>query len=433
MREITGHLEEKNNKLYISNHSCSEIASLFGTPTYVYNLNRVRENYHRLRDVLTSCSDRGVKIYYALKANFNPEVLKTLAYEGAYADVLSIYEAEFALAAGFPSHRIMFTGTSVADETMKYMLKKKIKINIDSFSQLRRLAQLAPENLEVSVRWNPGKGEGFDYKVITAGAESHGRPIKFGIQEDKMLELCSEALELGINPVGLHQHIGSGWTGKDVKSFLNTVKATLEMARKMTDSLGFPLKQVDFGGGLGIPYRPEDEEFPVEEYSRGICDEVRKKGLNFDNLCVEPGRYIVGDAGVLLTRVNTVEKKNDSLIVGVDAGFNTLLRPVFYGNYEKQGFKEAYHHIVNADKVKGPRSACTVAGPLCETGDLLAINRGITTPVEGETLAILGAGAYGFSMSSIYNLQPRPAEVVVPGPRLVTRRDNMDSLTYNYI
>lgn len=422
-----------NNQLKVGSVLCTDIARNFGTPTYVYDIERVLDNFRRLRDSFARYSDRDVDIYYAVKANFNPAILEALAEEGAYADVLSVYEAEFSLRSGFPRDRVMFTGTSVPDETMEYLLGKGILINIDSFSQMRRLATTAPKGLEVSVRWNPGEGVGFNPSVITAGSRSHGRPIKFGIEEGKVLNLCQEALELGLRPVGLHQHIGSGWTGADVGHFLDTVDSTLDMAGRMTDVLGYDLRQVDFGGGPGIPYRPHHEEFPVDAYCEGICDRVAKSGLEFQRICIESGRYIVGDAGVLLTRVNTVEEKNGNLIVGVDTGFNALIRPVLYGTYVDDTFKEAYHEILVADRVQGPQEPCNVVGPLCETGDLFAIDRQMTRPEEGEVLAILGAGAYGYSMASIYNLQPRPAEVIVPPGRLVTKRDDPESLSANHI
>ncbi|MBC8223683.1 diaminopimelate decarboxylase [Candidatus Bathyarchaeota archaeon] len=432
MDEIMGHLEVVGNRLHVGGVPCTEIADEFGTPTYVYDAERVLENYRRLRDGLEAHADRGVVVYYAVKANFNPTLLRALAGEGAHADVLSIHETEFALRTGFPRERIMFTGTSVTDETMEHLLERGVLINIDSFSQMRRLARVAPEGLEVSVRWNPGEGAGFDPKVITAGARSHGRPIKFGIEEGKVLDLCREALDLGLRPVGLHQHIGSGWTGRDIDRFLDTVSLTLGMAERMTGLLGHDLMQVDFGGGPGIPYRPGQEEFPVERYCEGICRQVADSGLGVERICVESGRYIVGDAGVLLTRVNTVEGKSGNTIVGVDAGFNTLLRPAFYGEYVGDGFREAYHEIVDATRVEGPRDRCTVAGPLCETGDLLAIDRWMTLPEEGDVLAILGAGAYGYSMASVYNLQPRPAEVVVPAKMLVTKREDFEGLARSY-
>lgn len=433
----SGHLDVINNQLHIGNIPCSEIAKDYGTPTYVYNLHRVKENYRRLRGSLTHHSPVNVKVYYAVKANYNPSILKTLESEGANAEVVSSMEAKLALNLGYISDRILFTGTSVSDETMRYLLNENILINIDSFSQMRRLAKFAPDGLQVSVRWNPGEGAGFNPKAITAGAESHGRPIKFGIEESKVLELCKEALELGLRPIGLHQHIGSGWTGDEVNHFLDTVDATFDMAIKMSKVLGYSLDIVDLGGGPGIPYEPEQPKFPVDEYGIGICDRLNESGLDIKTICVESGKYIVGDSGVLLTSVNTVEEKNRNLIIGVDAGFNTLIRPAFYGNTEKNVFKETYHHVIVADRVKGSEAICTIAGPLCETGDLFAIKRNMTVPKEGETLAILGAGAYGYSMASVYNLQPRPAEVTIPGPLLTTRREEYSDLIHlfsqNYI
>ena len=267
MREIKGHLEIEDNRLHVGGVPCTEIADEFGTPTYVYNTDRVLENYTRLRDGLEANADREIVVYYAVKANFNPAILRALAVEGAHADVLSVHEAEFALRTGFPRERIMFTGTSVTDEAMEYLLEKGILINVDSFSQMRRLARIAPEGLEVSVRWNPGEGAGFDPKVITAGARSHGRPVKFGIEEVKILDLCQEALKLGLRPIGLHQHIGSGWTGDDVDRFLDTVVLTLGMAERITDLLGHDLRQVDFGGGPASPTDRSRRSFP----SRGTA------------------------------------------------------------------------------------------------------------------------------------------------------------------
>jgi diaminopimelate decarboxylase len=223
MKEVPNHLEIRSNELNIGGISCVDLVNSFGTPTYVYNSERILDNYKRMATVLESHSDREVVVYYAVKANFNPGILKILGEQGAHADVLSVYETEFALNFGFNKDFIMFTGTSVSDETMRYLLEKGVLINIDSRSQMRRLAEYAPEGLRISIRWNPGEGAGFDPKVITAGAESHGRPIKFGIEERRVLDTCEEAVGLGLYPMGLHQHIGSGWTGNDVNHFLKIV------------------------------------------------------------------------------------------------------------------------------------------------------------------------------------------------------------------
>ena len=423
--EIPNHLEVLDNQLFFAGVKCEDLVREHGTPTYVYNSERIVANLKRIRKSLTDHTDREVDVYYAVKANFHPQILSLLAGEGAYADVVSVDEAKFALNSGFRKDRIMFTGTSVRDDTMQYLLDEGILINIDSLSQLKRLSKLAPPGLEVSLRWNPGAGAGFNPKTITAGVESHGIPIKFGIEERRVLEACKEARGYGMHIKLLHQHIGSGWTGKDVDDFLDTVSSTLEMGRKMTEVLGYDLEGIDFGGGPGIRYTKEQKEFPVESYGQDICDRVDGSGLNIERICIEPGRYIVGDAGILLTRVNTLKHNGPNLIVGVDAGFNTLIRPAFY---------DAYHEVVDADRVEGPADICTLAGPLCETGDVLAKKRLMTKPSEGELLAILNAGAYGYSMSSVYNLQPRPAEVMVTNgkARLVTRRETFDDLNKLY-
>jgi diaminopimelate decarboxylase len=188
------------------------------------------------------------------------------------------------------------------------------------------------------------------------------------------------------------------------------------MAKRMSDLLGHDLYQVDFGGGPGIRYEEKQKDFEIEVYGKGICERVERSGLKFERIAIEPGRYIVGDSAVLLSRVNTVEVKNNNLIVGIDAGFNTLIRPAFYG---------AYHEVVNASKVEGDQDVCNFAGPLCETGDMLAVNRTMTRPEEGDVLAILDAGAYGFSMASRYNAQSLPAEVIIRHGthKLIRRRE----------
>ncbi len=418
--EEPGHLEVKDNKLFISGFSCETLAEEFGTPTYVYNENRINDNFIRVKESLERHADREVVVYYAVKANYAPPILKFLASKEAYADVVSLNEAWIARHNGFQKDKIMFTGTSVDDETMRYLLDSDILINIDSFSQMKRLAKYKDEikasgDVDVSVRWNPGAGAGFNPKTITAGAESHGIPIKFGIQEDRVLDLCKEAKNCGINVIGLHQHIGSNW--HDVVDFLETVDSTLNMARKMTDSLGHDLLQVDFGGGPGIRYEEREKDFPIEAYGKGICERVKKSGLKFKRIAIEPGRYIVGDSAILLSRVNTVETKNNNLIVGIDAGFNTLIRPAFYS---------AHHEVVDASNIEDPQNVCNIAGPLCETGDMLAVKRTMTKPKEGDVLAILNAGAYGFSMASRYNAQSLPAEAIISQGthKLIRRREN---------
>jgi diaminopimelate decarboxylase len=246
---------------------------------------------------------------------------------------------------------------------------------------------------------------------------------------------------MGYDPVGLHQHIGSGWLGDDVDVFLDTVGETLELAKKVTilrrRRFGpdrAELEFVCFGGGPGIRYMRSQKDFPLDRYAAGLCGKVGESGLQFRNIAIEPGRHIVGDAGVLLLEINTVEDKGVP-VIGLDGGFNDLIRPAFYGSY---------HEAVVCERVDGrPRRKFMVAGNLCESGDVFNENRKklrlLPVPEEGDTLALLNAGAYGCVMASEYNTRPLPAEVVVgamghdDGPHVVRERGSRMDLIRNCV
>ncbi|MEA3343759.1 MAG: diaminopimelate decarboxylase, partial [archaeon] len=326
----------------------------------------------------------------------------TLEKEGAWIDSVSPYEAKIALGAGFSKEKIMFTGTSVSDDDLAMLVDDGIFINIDSISQIKRLRKLTGRKLNVSLRWNPGMGAGHHSHTITAG-----KHIKFGIPEAKLAHAVDLVKSSGFNLVGLHQHIGSGWLKDDVCVFLKTVDRTIDAAAKIQDMTGNQLDFIDFGGGPGIPYRRGDEEFPLDEYAEGICSKVKNSALKSAQIAIEPGRYIVGDAGVLLLEINTVEDKNVP-VIGVNGGFNTLARPALYGSY---------HEMVICNSVESAnRKEFMVAGNLCESGDVFNENREslrmLPAPREGHILAVLCAGAYGYSMASSYNSRPRPKEVM---------------------
>ena len=222
--------------------------------------------------------------------------------------------------------------------------------------------------------------------------------------------------------VGLHQHIGSGWLEEEVEIFLGTVGKTLDIAAKIMSAIGHELEFIDFGGGPGIPYKPGRPKFPMEKYASGICEKIKKSGLKFMTIAVEPGRFIVGDTGILLTRINTVEEKGVD-IVGVDSGFNTLVRPALY---------DSYHHFVICSKAaKEPSGEWLIAGNLCESTDVFNQKkqfRPLASPEEGDVLALLSAGAYGFAMASRYNGRGLPAEVMIRNgeAKLIRERDSID-------
>jgi len=409
--------ENRNGILHIEGVSALRLAEEFDTPLYVISETRIRENYRRLRDTLSKHNGK-VRVYYSAKANTNLSVLRILKSEGAYVDTISPGEVYLALKAGFSPERILFTGTSVRDDELRFLVNSKVTINVDSLSQLRRFLGLSTPNL-LSFRVNPEIGAGHHAHVITAGKDS-----KFGIWESDVIEAYRRAREAGAEKFGMHMHIGSGIL--EVEPFLVAAEKLLEIAASVHKELGIGFDFIDFGGGLGVPYRPNEKTLDLDLFAERVLrlfkDRVVEYGLGDPFFCVEPGRFIVCDACILLTRVNTVKVTPHKRFAGVDAGFNTLIRPVMYGSY---------HHMVLANRLDAPEEEIyDVAGPICESGDLLASERKLPKVREGELLAILNAGAYGYSMSSQYNSRPRCAEVLVKNDKycLVRERENFDDL-----
>jgi diaminopimelate decarboxylase len=417
MQMIREPWENRKGELYVDGVSTVELAKKFDTPLYVISEKRIEENFKRLKKALDSNYGK-VRIYYAAKANSNLSVLKILENLGAYLDVVSPGEAQIALASGFPPERMMFTGTSVRTDELDFLMNSNITVNVDSLSQLDRLLNLqVPEVL--SVRVNPEVGAGLHKHVITAGKES-----KFGLWETDALKAYKTAKKAGVERFGIQMHVGSGVL--DVKPFLQALDKLLSIANKVHNQLGIEFEFVDMGGGLGVPYKPEEKELDVSLFGEKVLslfkNRIEKDGLGEPIFCVEPGRYLVADASILLTAVNTVKTTPFKRFVGVDAGFNTFVRPTMYGSY---------HHIVVANKLNAPEEVtCDVVGPICESGDALAKDRRLPKVQEGDLLAVLNAGAYGYAMSSQYNSRARAAEVLVKHGEvaLVRERERLDDL-----
>ncbi len=410
-------LENRKGKLYIDGVSAIKLAEEFDTPLYVMSERRIRENYRRLHEALTRNYGK-IRIHYAMKANSNLSVLKILEGEGAYLDAVSPGEVFLALKAGFKPERILFTGTSVRKDELRFLVESGVTINIDSLSQLRKLLKIEIPSI-ISVRVNPKVGAGHHEHCITAGKDS-----KFGLWEENAIKAYMEARDAGVKSFGIHMHIGSGILS--VQPFVSALENLLEVAGKIHEKIGIHFDFIDMGGGLGVPYKPGEEELNLNMFSNEVLElfkrKIEKYGLGEPAFCLEPGRYIVCDAGVLLTRVNTVKITPFKKFVGVDAGFNTLIRPAMYGSY---------HHIVVANKFDFPEEETyDIVGPICESGDILARDRKLPRIEEGDLLAILNAGAYGYSMSSQYNARPRAAEVLVNegSYALVRERESFESL-----
>ncbi|MEM2440356.1 MAG: diaminopimelate decarboxylase [Candidatus Bathyarchaeia archaeon] len=410
MEVLKSPLENVGGELYIDGISALELAEKFGTPLYVISENKIRENYRKLHTAFSKRYGK-FRILYSAKANTNISVLKILHSEGAYVDVASAGEVYLAVKAGFNPNEILYTGLNVGGEELKYVLDKGVMINIDSLSQLNRLLGLGvPETL--SFRINPEYGAGYHEYVVTASKHA-----KFGMDEASALKAYETAKAAGVKRFGIHMHIGSGIM--DAAPYLKAGERLLEIASKINTKLEINFDFINFGGGMGVPYKPEEKELDLEAFSSKLVKMFKSKldenSLGGPELWIEPGRFIVAEAGILLTRVNTVKQVSHKKFVGVDAGFNTLIRPAMYG---------AYHHVIVANKLdEKPTEVYDVVGPICESGDVLARDRPLPKICEGDLLAILTTGAYGFSMSSQYNSRPRPAEVLVKNGKCALIRE----------
>ncbi len=410
-------LENRSGQLFIDGVNTKTLAEKFDTPLYVISERRVKSNYKRLQNALMRNYAK-VKIFYAMKANGNLAVLKILESEGANVDAVSPGEVLMALTSGFTPDRILFTGTSVRTDELKFLSDSNVTVNIDSVSQMDRLLEIAVPKV-ISVRVNPEVGAGSHSHVITGGKET-----KFGLWESDAIQAYALAKKAGVERFGIHMHIGSGIL--DVKPIVAALDKLLNIAKHVHEQIGVDFEFVDVGGGIGVPYKPEDEPLDLNVYSDKVLglfkEKTRQYGLGEPVFQVEPGRYIVADASILLATVNTVKATPYRKFAGVDAGFNTLVRPAMYGSY---------HPIVVANKLDAEETEkYDVAGPICESGDLLAKDRKLPEVEEGDLLAILNAGAYGFSMSSQYNARPRAAEVLVKEGKykLVREREQFDDL-----
>ena len=417
LQRLNGPLESRKGKLYFDGVSAIELAEAFDTPLYMVSESRIRENYTRLYNALTRNYEK-IRVYYAAKANSNLAVLKILETEGSYLDAVSPGEVFLALTTGFPPDRILFTGTSVRNDELKFLADSNVTVNIDSLSQLDRLLKIMVPTV-LSVRVNPEIGAGHHDHCITAGKNT-----KFGLWENDALKAYKKAKKAGVERFGIHMHVGSGVL--NVEPFVLALDKLLSVAKKVHDEIGVSFEFVDMGGGLGVPYKPEDKELDLILFSEEVLSLFKSKNDEYDLgnpfFCVEPGRYLVCDTSILLTAVNTVKVTPFKKFVGVDAGFNTLVRPTMYGSY---------HQVLVANKLASPEEETyDVVGPVCESGDVLAKNRRLPKIQEGDLLAILNAGAYGYSMSSQYNARPRAAEVLVKNGKcaLIREREQLDDL-----
>ncbi len=397
-----------NNSFTVQGVSVKDLAQEFGTPLYVYDSAKIIEQIKTLQQAFSGVRH---KIKYAAKALTNVSILKLIKQGGAGVDVVSIFEARLALHAGYTPSEIMFTPNGEAFEAIKIGVAMGLTINLDNLSVLEKFGKAYGSSYPCGIRLNPHIMAGGNLKISTGHKHS-----KFGISIQQVDDLLKIVSQYRINIQCLHIHTGSEISDVDV--YLMMADVLFDTAKKFPD-----LKSIDFGGGFKVRYKDGDKITDIarlgSELSNAFNQYCKKEGRDLE-LWIEPGKFIVSEAGYLIATTNVVKETPTITFIGVDTGLNHLIRPMMY---------DAYHEIINGSNTSGDLKTYNIVGNICET-DTLAAERELHAVSEGDLIVIKNAGAYGFSMASNYNSRPRPAEVMmVDGkPVLIRQRETFEDL-----
>jgi diaminopimelate decarboxylase len=420
----------RDGKLYCEDVDLAQAAEQFGTPLYIYSTGTILDHFGRLDDALAPLDHL---ICYAVKANSNRAVLKLLADAGAGFDIVSGGELFRAINAGVDPKKITFAGVGKARDELEYAIEQGVySFNVESEAELEYIDKIAgakKSRAPIALRVNPDV-DPHTHQYISTGS----RENKFGIALGDALAVYERAAKMrNIDIVGLQMHIGSQIT--ESAPFAAAIGKVGPLVRDLKSK--YKIKFFSIGGGMGIIYRRalesgsgkwwhdhsgESSAFSVSDYADAIVPPLRDLGVR---ILVEPGRFLVGNAGVLLTRVRYIKKSGDKKFAIVDAGMNDLIRPALY---------QSYHEIIPVKEFGGtgsvPSEKIDIVGPVCESGDFFALDREMPEVREGDLLAIMSAGAYGFVMASNYNSRPLPAEALVCGDKavLIRKRQTWEDL-----
>ncbi len=397
----------------LSYSQLAEFGEQFGTPLYVYHAEKIKQQYEALDEAFSGCKAR---FFYACKALTNINVLKYIQGLGAGLDCVSINEVRLGLKAGFPPERILFTPNCVDFAEIEEGKNLGIILNIDNISILEQFGNKFGGSYPICIRFNPHIMGGGHYKMSTGHIDS-----KFGISVHQIRHIERIIKTTGLNVTGIHMHTGSDI--KDVQVFLSGLEVMFEVAEHFPD-----LKFVDLGSGFKVPYHEEDVRTDVADLGAKVSESFQRyskeKGRNLE-VWFEPGKFLVSEAGYFLVKCNVIKQTTATVFVGVNSGFNHLIRPMMY---------EAYHKIENISNPSGNPRIYTVVGHICET-DTFAWDRKLSEVREGDLLVFYNAGAYGFEMSSNFNSRLKPAEVLVKDGKalLIRKRDEFEDLLKNQI
>ena len=410
----------REGKLYCEDVDLARVAEEFGTPLYIYSAGTILDHYTRLDAALAPLDHL---ICYAVKANSNRAILKLLAEAGAGFDIVSGGELFRAIKAGADPKKCTFAGVGKARDEIEYALDQGVySFNVESEAELEYIDKIAgakKSRAPIALRVNPDVDPKTHAYISTGSHEN-----KFGVALDDAPRIYERAAKMpNIDIVGVQMHIGSQIT--EAAPFAAAINKVSPLVRELKSK--YKIKFFSVGGGMGIIYRralesgsgkwwhdheSEPSAFSVRDYTNAIVPPLRDLGVR---VLIEPGRFLVGNAGVLLTRVRYIKTSGQKKFAIVDAGMNDLIRPALY---------RSYHEIVPVEEGKGdsPNRPIDIVGPVCESGDFFALDREMPEVREGELLAIMSAGAYGFVMASNYNSRPLPAEALVKGNKLTLIR-----------
>jgi diaminopimelate decarboxylase len=389
------------------------IAEEFGTPVYIYHAEKIKEQYEKLSRAFAKTNTR---FFYACKALTNINILRYIQKLGAGADCVSINEVKLALKAGFPADDILYTPNSVDFNEVIEAKEFEVRINIDNISILEQFGNKFGNGYPVSIRLNPHIMAGGNFKISTGHVDS-----KFGISIHQIRHIERVVKSTKLKVAGIHMHTGSEI--KDVGVFLEGLEVFFEMTSHFPD-----LEFIDLGSGFKVPYQPDDSETEVDSLGKKVAEafeRFEKETGKKLQIWFEPGKYLVSQAGYFIVKANVIKQTPATVFVGVNSGFNHLIRPMFY---------EAYHHIENISNNNGAERIYTVVGNICET-DTFAWDRKLNEVREGDYLVFYNAGAYGFEMSSNFNSRLKPAEVMVINGKshLIRKKDDFEDLLKNQV
>jgi len=396
-----------SNQLTIGGRTARSFVEEFGSPLYVYDAAVIRRQYDRLT---TAFSGVKLRLLYACKANNNIAIIRYLHGLGAHIDAVSIFEVELALRCGVPASDILFTPNCVAFAEIERAVELGVLVNIDNISVLERFGQKFGAT-PCAIRINPHIVAGGNSHIQTGHIDS-----KFGISIHQMRHILRIVKGYEMKITGLHMHSGSDIL--DPEAFITGAEILFDHAVDFPD-----LEFLDFGSGFKVPYKPDDVATDVEALGRTMSARFRDFCAQYGRdleLWFEPGKFFVSESGYLLTTATVLKQTPSCVFVGTDSGQHHLIRPMFY---------DAYHTIINADRMGGTERIYTVVGCICET-DTFGVDRKLTETHEGDLLAIRNAGAYGFAMSNNYNLRPRTAEVLITDgvAELIRRRETLEDM-----